>query len=303
MSEIIIDKEFQHLLPPLDEKTFSDLELGILEFGVIYPLTLWNGILIDGYNRYMICRKHNIPFETISLEFESKEHVKLWIIRNQTGRRNLNPFQQSYYRGLHYNLDKQVQGKYSRTPQDKKGQTDLFKTPTASRLADEYNVSAKTITRDAKLAEGITVIGEKSPEAKEKVLAGQGRISRTQLQELSSRSDEHINETIEKILDGTHEPRRQKPAAQSDVFADEASLPSQNIHDAQSTSQFQLPQSQQAHHAENHRYEQLSMDGFITKIADDVTNGIRTITHGDNVKSKEALRTLISQLEVLYHNM
>jgi hypothetical protein len=39
------------------------------------PLVLWNGILIDGYNRYKICTENNIPFKTIDKEFASREEV------------------------------------------------------------------------------------------------------------------------------------------------------------------------------------------------------------------------------------
>ena len=108
MQEIIIDKEFQFLLPALDEKTFSDLETMILKHGVRDPLVLWNNILIDGYNRHSIATKHNLPFNTVSMEFDSRDEVKIWMIENQIARRNLTPNYVRYFRGIHFHADRRI---------------------------------------------------------------------------------------------------------------------------------------------------------------------------------------------------
>lgn len=48
-------------------------------------------VIIDGHNRYEICTKHDLPYETKEIEFDSKDDAKIWIIKNQLGRRNLVP--------------------------------------------------------------------------------------------------------------------------------------------------------------------------------------------------------------------
>ena len=83
MQNVVIDDEFERLLPKLDEKTYTSLEANLLENGCRDSLVLWNGILIDGHNRYGICTKHNIPFNTVSKEFETREEVLIWIITTQ----------------------------------------------------------------------------------------------------------------------------------------------------------------------------------------------------------------------------
>ena len=77
MREIIIDEEFMSLLPALDEETFRLLEENILEHGCRDPLVLWNGILIDGYNRYKILTYHDLDFNTVEMEFNNREEVKI----------------------------------------------------------------------------------------------------------------------------------------------------------------------------------------------------------------------------------
>ena len=105
---IIIDEEFKRMFPVLEERAYADLEVGILQFGCLVPLTLWKNILIDGHNRYSLLKKYDLPFKTMSLDFHSRDEVLLWIIHNQIARRNLTPMQMSFYRGLHYNTEKRI---------------------------------------------------------------------------------------------------------------------------------------------------------------------------------------------------
>lgn len=86
---IVVDSEFRSLIPPLTDDEYSILESSIVNEGCRDALVTWNGILVDGHNRYEICIKHNIPFETIQKEFDDRNSVIEWIILNQFGRRNL----------------------------------------------------------------------------------------------------------------------------------------------------------------------------------------------------------------------
>jgi N6-adenosine-specific RNA methylase IME4 len=92
---IQIDNEFRDLLPPLSEEERAILEASLIADGCRDSLVLWNDILIDGHNRYTICSAHNIPFETVLYDFADRDAVKLWMIRNQFSRRNLNAYQRS----------------------------------------------------------------------------------------------------------------------------------------------------------------------------------------------------------------
>jgi len=88
-----IDPELKALMPPLTEDEFKRLETSILTEGCRDALVVWGDVLVDGHNRYEICTKHGVKFETIQKEFETREDAKKWIITNQIGRRNLTPFQ------------------------------------------------------------------------------------------------------------------------------------------------------------------------------------------------------------------
>jgi transcriptional regulator with XRE-family HTH domain len=93
--EIKIDQEFKDLIPPLAVEEVLNLEQSILTEGCREAIILWNGVIIDGHNRYAICTKHNLPFKTEVKEFASRSDVKIWMIQNQFGRRNLDNYTRS----------------------------------------------------------------------------------------------------------------------------------------------------------------------------------------------------------------
>lgn len=84
-----IDVEFQSLIPPLTYEEKKMLEESILNEGCRDAIVLWGDTIIDGHNRYEICTKYNIPFETVNRDFDSRNDAIEWIIKNQFGRRNL----------------------------------------------------------------------------------------------------------------------------------------------------------------------------------------------------------------------
>ena len=94
--ELYIDEEFKGLLPDLADSERQELEKQILRDGVLNPIIVWNGTIVDGHNRYMICKLNGITeFPVKEMEFESRDDAIEWILQHQLGRRNLNDFQRS----------------------------------------------------------------------------------------------------------------------------------------------------------------------------------------------------------------
>lgn len=86
---MIINEELKKLIPPLSTEEYNQLEANLLHDGCMDALVVWNETLIDGHNRYEICKKHNIDYKTKSIYLKTIEDVMLWMIDNQKGRRNL----------------------------------------------------------------------------------------------------------------------------------------------------------------------------------------------------------------------
>ncbi|MCL2118984.1 MAG: hypothetical protein FWH27_11215 [Planctomycetaceae bacterium] len=95
MKTLKIHSELQTLLPPLTDEECKGLEADIVAHGCLSPLVTWDGTIVDGHNRYEICQKHGLPFETIELPFDSLEQAKLWAWQHQEHRRNMTSYQRT----------------------------------------------------------------------------------------------------------------------------------------------------------------------------------------------------------------
>ena len=91
--ELKINESFKSLIPKLDEAEFKQLEENILAYGLLDPIKVTqNYEVIDGHNRLLICQKHNIEPKAEVINFTDEDQIKLWIINNQLGRRNITDF-------------------------------------------------------------------------------------------------------------------------------------------------------------------------------------------------------------------
>lgn len=91
---ITINEELLQYIDPLTANEYAALERSLLADGCRDALVLWGEVLIDGHNRYEICRKHGIEFKTAQHPgLNSLEDVMLWMIDNQLGRRSVTDFQ------------------------------------------------------------------------------------------------------------------------------------------------------------------------------------------------------------------
>lgn len=102
IEDLVIDKEFENLLPVLTSDEFDKLEKSILKNGLLDPIKIWQDpqtnqfVIIDGHNRYKILRKNNIELRCLDNykilhedELSTREEVKQWMLEQQLGRKNL----------------------------------------------------------------------------------------------------------------------------------------------------------------------------------------------------------------------
>lgn len=97
MKELKIDPELRDFIPPLSGEEKKQLEDSLLKYGYKgAPIFTWRGYIVDGHNRYEICKKHNIEFPIDDLDLGDNAtiiDVMEWMINTQLGRRNLPPAQ------------------------------------------------------------------------------------------------------------------------------------------------------------------------------------------------------------------
>ncbi|KRD50204.1 plasmid replication/partition related protein [Acidovorax sp. Root275] len=91
---IVVNEELKAYIEPLTPDEHEALERSILAEGCRDALVLWGDVLVDGHNRYGICQKHSLPFQTVqNPRFQSMEDVHLWMIDQHLGRRSVSDFQ------------------------------------------------------------------------------------------------------------------------------------------------------------------------------------------------------------------
>ena len=91
---LTVNPDFKAYIDPLTPDEHEALERSLLAEGCRDALVLWGDVLVDGHNRYGICQKHGIAFQTVqNPNFQSEQDVHLWMIDQHLGRRSVSDFQ------------------------------------------------------------------------------------------------------------------------------------------------------------------------------------------------------------------
>lgn len=219
--ELKIDLEFKKLIPPL---TFEELELlkeNIIRDGCREPLCVWDGVIVDGHNRYDICTTNNIPFYIQPLEFINREDAQNWICANQLGRRNISEETRKYLIGKRYQMEKLLQknpqgaNQYSyiaKIPEEKIiiEKKKAHHTKTAARLGVEYQIASRTVMEYGNYAHSIDILEKDEPELVARVLKGDIKIGQQKLINLSQQSSK-IKNKIKKYLNEQEKIHKKPP--------------------------------------------------------------------------------------------
>ena len=201
MIDLKIDPEFQNKIPPLTEAEFEQLRENILAAGEVYePIVTWNGVIVDGNNRYKIIRDNpGVKWRAREMQFADRWAAFEWMYKNQLGRRNLTDEQRTYMIGKMYEARKKSVGAPEGNANAKKqmlqnanivfsgekskSQNSNLKsggrTPrTDEIIGEELGVNHATVHRAYKFAQGVDALKEVNPEAADKVLRGEANVTK-----------------------------------------------------------------------------------------------------------------------------
>lgn len=165
MEDLVIDKEFEELLPALTMEESEQLEQGILQNGLLDPIKVWEEpgtgryIIIDGHNRYRILKKNGMTLNCWNYkiiyanELKNREDVKRWMLEQQLGRRNLSEIEK-------YEIVQNFKSVFKKKAKQNqslggKGLTNLTKVDTRKEMAKATGVSVGTYRKiDAVMKSG-----------------------------------------------------------------------------------------------------------------------------------------------------
>jgi len=211
-----IDPEFENEIPKIKEEEYKQLYNNILEAGEVYePLVAWNGVLVDGHNRWNIILELKekgiiIKYRIREVNFDNNHAAKAWMWKQQRGRRNLTDEQQEYAIGKQLAEEKLAIGANQHTvvegvqsgPPRKPGKT-------AQKIADENGIGYGSVFRAEKFAKGIDALREISPAAADKVLDGKTGATKVDVRELAT-AEPAIVEAFAKAIEENKKPIRPK---------------------------------------------------------------------------------------------
>lgn len=183
LSDIKIDPEFRDKIPPLTEDEFKQLRENILADGEVRePLVIWNGVILDGHNRFKVLQEHpEIPFRVKEKDFPDKWAASEWICRNQLGRRNLTKSQRQILIGTMLQSRKKAHGasdgfRGNQSVRDQNGLLPNHPHRTAEAIAKELGVGITTVKRAEKYKDGVKDLEEIAPDAADKVRQDKGGV-------------------------------------------------------------------------------------------------------------------------------
>ncbi len=99
---LLVDSEFNGLLPPLRDEEAAGLEKSLKQRGFAghYGAILaWNNTILDGHARYEICVKHGLDYLVRDVQMDDRTSAMIHILDIQLSRKNLTPYEKAYIRG------------------------------------------------------------------------------------------------------------------------------------------------------------------------------------------------------------
>jgi hypothetical protein len=198
MRDLEIDQEFYHYLPRHTAEEHRRLEEQILLDGACRDaIVVWRGtnIVVDGMERYGICREHHIEFRVDEKDFPNRAAVMDWMSLNQVGRRNLSGEHLKYHVGRVYNAQK--------GPRGGARQKDAPAQRVAEKVAEQGGVSERTVLRAGNLAAALDAAAEKAPELRDAVLNQGVKVPLKALKEIAQMSSAEAKQRAATLVNGT----------------------------------------------------------------------------------------------------
>lgn len=225
--ELLIDPELKNWIMPLREDEFAGLRENIRQYGCTQPLDVWRKIIVDGHNRYKICKELGIPFEVHEMDFSTREEAKDYMIMNQLARRNVTSEQRDYLMGKRYF---ETKSKDPFVPQNEA-------TRKSEQIGEQFKVGHATVERAEKFAIAVDSIASNcGKDIRDKILSGDVQVTKSdviRLANLPRNEQQAAISNIRKGMKGKHAIDRVwgepgEPAVEEKLAPDTIMLPCAN---------------------------------------------------------------------------
>ena len=188
----------------MTEDEFKQLEDNILADGVVInPIIVWNGVIVDGHNRFRVLEKHpHIKYTVHEKSFDDRFSVLAWICKNQLGRRNLTLAQRKYLIGKQYESEKASHGG-DRKSEEVKSRSQLgnliSQMKTSERIAKENGISKNSVLRAEAFSKAVDIADEIEPGIRSDILSGSIKATANDVQAIIQAAPTERPQLIEKL--------------------------------------------------------------------------------------------------------
>ena len=205
-----IDPEFRRLVPPPPLEERKALEEEILSPDRSRVIRVWyNTILVD-YTYYEYCELLQLPYETASIPYVSREEVLSWICENQLNRTDLTDAMWRYLIGKRSATEITLGAHQHSTQRQRttrragavmsRSKYDSSQTGTRERIGRQYGIATTTVWKYERYANALDRLRESVPDLIDDHLAGRVRLSLERAEAMACLTPQEIQEECRLIL-------------------------------------------------------------------------------------------------------
>lgn len=200
---LTVEEEFRRLEHPVEDGVQRALERDLIKNGCQNAINLWGNTILEGFLRYQLCLKHELPVYTRQIPVHNRREALTWACAAQLRRDDLNPERRIYLIGKRYSVEKGVPGCQSSQLPDIRARAfgETGKKPpackTAIRLGEEYGLGRCAVTRYGIYAEAIDRIFQAAPQFADLILSGTLEVAQKEVIHLSSLPEQTLRQAEE----------------------------------------------------------------------------------------------------------
>ena len=206
-----IDPEFRRLSVPLSPEEENRLENSLLREGCREPIVVWHGCILDGHKRYEICNYEEMEYETVEMDFATKDEALLWVCKKHLAAVKPNSTVFRYLLGKRYVLEREM---YKKNPE--KIHINYVKKvarvgAVCGTLAEETSMNPGTVRKYGTLALQLDQIAEKDMAMFEAILAEKIQLTYGKVIKYSEMEPAKLISMRRRLLHDDIKMRRRKP--------------------------------------------------------------------------------------------
>lgn len=202
-----IDPEFKRLSVPLSLQEEHKLENSLIRVGCKEPIAVWHGCILDGHKRYEVCSYEEIEYETVQMDFATREEAIIWVCKKRMETLTPDDVMYKYLGGRRYACEKiraQAIRKERKKQELEAGGQPHTGTAASGRvsipLAQELGINRTTIEKYGTFAESMEQIASKDPLMFDVICQGKAVMSYAKISHLAKSEVSKVVSTRRKFL-------------------------------------------------------------------------------------------------------